>query len=105
MYKPSENSDALTSQKGKDERQYHAQRRQFHPQNGITVHTHKHGWRERWQRFDRRPAVTTCYTGNEPGRNGKPERYGAPETVSQGHPDHPAGQPGYATGNMGSLCA
>ncbi len=35
---------------------------------------------------------------NEPGRNGKPERYGAPETVSQGHPDHPAGKPGYATG-------
>ena len=35
---------------------------------------------------------------NEPGRNGKPERYGAPETVSQGHPDHPAGEPGYATG-------
>ncbi|CRL91547.1 Phage baseplate assembly V family protein (fragment) [Escherichia coli] len=35
---------------------------------------------------------------NESGRDGKPERYGAPETVSQGHPDHPAGKPGYATG-------
>ncbi|EFC8888142.1 phage baseplate assembly protein V [Escherichia coli] len=65
--------------------------------NGITVHTHKHGGVKGGSDSTGGPQCNPLHR-NEPGRNGKPERYGASETVSQGHPDHPAGKPGYATG-------
>ncbi|STL39930.1 baseplate assembly protein V [Escherichia coli] len=70
--------------------------------NGITVHTHKHGGVKGGSDSTEARSDNPLHR-NEPGRNGKPERYGAPETVSQGHPDHPLASR-LCDGNMAALC-
>ena len=97
MHKPSENSRRLTSQRGKMSGNITHSGGDF-TSNGITVHTHKHGGVKGGSRFDRRPAVTTRYTGMNPDGTGNLNDMEHLETVSQGHPDHPLAKPGYATG-------